>query len=78
MFDPQTKAQAKQISCILMCDSFRTHKALKILKYYFKNSIILCHLPFTPLVSFNSVTLKCLIHLRQSTVIRLNDSIEKV
>ena len=45
VFDPQTKAQAKQIPHILMCDGFGTHETLEILEYCFENNIILCHLP---------------------------------
>jgi hypothetical protein len=43
VFDPQTKAQARQKPRLRMCDGFGTHGTLEILVYCFENNIILCH-----------------------------------
>ena len=45
VFDPQTKGQAKQKPQVLICDSFGTHKTLKILGFCLENNIQLCRLP---------------------------------
>lgn len=45
MFDLQIKIQANQNSRILICDEFKTHETLEILKFCFEKNIILCRMP---------------------------------
>ena len=45
VFDPQTKARAKDRPRILINDGFGTHESLEIMKYCWENNIILCRLP---------------------------------
>jgi DDE superfamily endonuclease len=44
IFDPQTRDRASHKPRILICDGFGTHKSLEILKFCFKNNIILYRL----------------------------------
>jgi hypothetical protein len=44
VFDPQTKARAKDRPRILINDGFGTHESLEIMKYCWENNIILCRL----------------------------------
>ena len=45
MFHPQTQERAKKKPRVLICDGFGTYEILEILKFCFKNNIILCRLP---------------------------------
>jgi hypothetical protein len=45
VFNPQTKARAKQRPRILICDGFGTHETLEILEFCLENRITLCQLP---------------------------------
>jgi hypothetical protein len=44
VFDPQTRVCANRKLLGLVCDSFGTHKTLKILEFCLVNNIILCRL----------------------------------
>jgi hypothetical protein len=44
VFDPQTKARAKNNPQILINDGFGTHESLELMKYCYENNIILCWL----------------------------------
>ena len=46
VFDCQIKILINQKSQVLICDGFRTHETLKILKFCLKNNIFLCRLSF--------------------------------
>jgi hypothetical protein len=45
VFDPQTKARAGTKPRVLINDGFGTHESLELMKYCYKNNIILCRLP---------------------------------
>jgi DDE superfamily endonuclease/Tc5 transposase DNA-binding domain len=45
VFDPQTKARAKEKPRMLIWDGFGTHETLEILEFCFENNIILYRLP---------------------------------
>jgi hypothetical protein len=45
VFDPQTKARARDNPRILINDGFGTHESLEIMKFCYENNIILCRLP---------------------------------
>lgn len=46
IFDLEIKKRINKKSRVLICDGFETHETLKILKFCFKNNILLYRLPF--------------------------------
>lgn len=58
LFDPQTKARAKDRPRMLINDGFGTHESLEIMKYCWGNNIILVGCRHIPPISFSRAMLE--------------------